>query len=149
MGNGQGECWQCISWCLSSKGLKCKISPKIICPTWRYRHLSLFFIWLRGKCYFVGMNNPEKNCPELTMQTAKTIDDSTLNHLFVSTQMNNLDLCIDASLQWESCSKCQFKIFHCTQGYLGTKGTPMGYNYHKNFKQIPTLLDLKSPPRCE
>jgi len=27
-----------------------------------------------------GMNNPEKDCPELTMQTANTIDDFTLNH---------------------------------------------------------------------
>ncbi len=84
---------------LPSKGLKCKTSSKIICPTGRYRHQSLFFIQFRGKCYFAGMNNPEKNCPELTMQTANTIDNSTLNHLFISTQMNNLDLCINASLQ--------------------------------------------------
>ena len=44
------------------------------------------------------MNKSEKNCPELTMQTANVIDDATLNQLFVSTQMNNLALCIQRSL---------------------------------------------------
>jgi len=42
---------------------------------------------------------PENNCPELTFQTAKAIDDSVLQLLFISTQMNNLDLCVKAALQ--------------------------------------------------
>ena len=45
------------------------------------------------------MNEPERNCPELTRETANAIDDTTLHQLFVSTQMNNLDLCVQSALQ--------------------------------------------------
>ena len=45
------------------------------------------------------MNEQEKNCPELTQETANAIDDSSLYELFVSTQMNNLDLCVKSALQ--------------------------------------------------
>ena len=44
------------------------------------------------------MNKPEKNCPELTEETANAIDDASLHELFVSTQMNNLDLCVKSAL---------------------------------------------------
>ena len=44
------------------------------------------------------MNLPEKNCPELTEATANTIDDAGLYELFVSAQMNNLDLCVKSAL---------------------------------------------------
>ena len=44
------------------------------------------------------MNKPEKNCPELTEETANAIDDASLHELFVSTQMNNLDLCVKFAL---------------------------------------------------
>jgi len=40
------------------------------------------------------MNNPKKQCPELTEKTAKSIDNDILSHLFVSVQMNNVHLCI-------------------------------------------------------
>ncbi|KAF8683071.1 hypothetical protein AX14_004210 [Amanita brunnescens Koide BX004] len=46
------------------------------------------------------MHKPEKNCPELTQETANAIDDASLNELFVSTQMNNLDLCVEFALQF-------------------------------------------------
>ena len=36
---------------------------------------------------------PGNECPELTERTANAIDDDSLRKLFVSTQMNNLDLC--------------------------------------------------------
>ena len=39
------------------------------------------------------MDMPENDCPELTEQTADAIDNVSLRELFVSTQMNNLDLC--------------------------------------------------------
>ena len=45
------------------------------------------------------MDLPEKNCAELTQQTADAIDDDSIHHLFVSTQMNNLDLCVKSALQ--------------------------------------------------
>ena len=36
---------------------------------------------------------PENGCPELTEKTADAIDNASLQELFISTQMNNLDLC--------------------------------------------------------
>jgi len=52
------------------------------------------------------MDLPETDCPELTHQTADAIDDTTLHELFVSTQMNNLDLCVRCALQSVVHSKC-------------------------------------------
>ena len=45
------------------------------------------------------MDLPEKNCAELTQKTADAIDDDSIQQLFVSTQMNNLDLCAKSALQ--------------------------------------------------
>ncbi|KAF8343327.1 hypothetical protein F5887DRAFT_886904, partial [Amanita rubescens] len=45
------------------------------------------------------MDLSENNCPELTEKTANAIDDASLLQLFLSTQMNNLDLCVKAALQ--------------------------------------------------
>ncbi|KAF8327980.1 hypothetical protein F5887DRAFT_159461 [Amanita rubescens] len=45
------------------------------------------------------MDLPEKNCAELTQQTADAINDDSIHQLFVSTQMNNLDLCVKSALQ--------------------------------------------------
>jgi len=45
------------------------------------------------------MDIPEKNCPELTQKTADAIDDITIHQLFVSTQINNFDLCVKSALQ--------------------------------------------------
>ena len=56
------------------------------------------------------MDLPEKDCPELATVTAEAIDDSSLQELFVSTQMNNLDLCANTALQWGSNSECQIQI---------------------------------------
>jgi len=52
------------------------------------------------------MDLPEKNCAELTQQTADAIDDDSIHQLFVSTQMNNLDLSVKSALQFRSHSKC-------------------------------------------
>ena len=45
------------------------------------------------------MDMSEANCPELTEQTANAIDNYSVHQLFVSTQMNNLDLCVKSALQ--------------------------------------------------
>ena len=41
----------------------------------------------------------ENDCPELTEMTADAINDYSLQELFVSTQMNNLDLCSKTGVQ--------------------------------------------------
>ena len=46
------------------------------------------------------MDLPENNCAELTQQTADAIDDDSIHQLFVSTQMNNLDLCVKSALRY-------------------------------------------------
>ena len=45
------------------------------------------------------MDKSEKNCPELTQETANAIDDDSLHELFVSSQTNNVDLCVKFALQ--------------------------------------------------
>ena len=41
----------------------------------------------------LGMDKEENKCPELSVITASALDNTVLQNLFVSTQMNNLDLC--------------------------------------------------------
>jgi len=48
---------------------------------------------------FIDMDKPENDCPELTERTADAIDDASLQELFVSTQMNNLGLCVKSGLK--------------------------------------------------
>ena len=45
------------------------------------------------------MDIPGNDCLELTDKTADAIDDLSLRELFVSTQMNNLDLCSKAGIK--------------------------------------------------
>ena len=45
------------------------------------------------------MDIPENDCPELSEKTAYAIDNSSLQELFVSTQMNNLNLCVKFGLE--------------------------------------------------
>jgi len=40
------------------------------------------------------MNKEENQCPELSEKTMDVLDNNVLVNLFVSTQQNNLDLCI-------------------------------------------------------
>ena len=48
------------------------------------------------------MDLPEHDCPELTEKTADAINNTSLWALFVTTQMNNLDLCGKAGVEWVS-----------------------------------------------
>ena len=41
------------------------------------------------------MNKAETTCHELMKQTAAVLDDKSLKLLFVSTQRNNLELCVE------------------------------------------------------
>ncbi|KAF8344508.1 hypothetical protein F5887DRAFT_1075333 [Amanita rubescens] len=45
------------------------------------------------------MDLEENNCPELTQHTAEAIDDISIQQLFISTQMNNLDLCVRSAIR--------------------------------------------------
>ena len=45
------------------------------------------------------MDMPDKNCPELTEKTADAITDTSMHQLFVSTQRNNLHLCVKSALR--------------------------------------------------
>ncbi|KAF8349579.1 hypothetical protein F5887DRAFT_914499 [Amanita rubescens] len=53
------------------------------------------------KCYvrLEDMDIPENDCPELSERTAYAIDDASLQELFVSTQKNNLNLCVKFGLE--------------------------------------------------
>ena len=80
------------------------------------------------------MYKADANCYELTEQTAIAIDDDTLRLLFVSTQQNNLMLCIKyAVAKWVYCPwhlyihQAQYAIDQC----------PYGWNH---FSSIQTIL---------
>ena len=80
------------------------------------------------------MDLPEMDCPELTDKTADAVTDDSMLQLFVSTQGNNLDLCVKSALKqviyirycfkmltisrfiphgshWEEVIQCIFAIF--------------------------------------
>ena len=45
------------------------------------------------------MHEKEKQCSELTKKTAEALDNEVLKGLFITTQRNNLDLCIEYALR--------------------------------------------------
>jgi hypothetical protein len=45
------------------------------------------------------MNRPDADCSELTRRTAAALDDIILQQIFVSTQRNNLELCIQYAME--------------------------------------------------
>ena len=45
------------------------------------------------------MNKKENQCSELSEKTMDILDNDVLVDLFVSTQQNNLDLCIEMSIK--------------------------------------------------
>ena len=72
------------------------------------------------------MDLPEKNCAELTQKTADAIDDDTIHQLFVSTQMNNLDLCVKSALQLRVTFKISLANIDIVQTCSETKKWHMG-----------------------
>ena len=56
--------------------------------------------WFKVKIiHSTDMDLPETDCHELTEKTANAIDDAKLYGLFVTTQMNNLNLCVNLALK--------------------------------------------------
>ncbi|KIM82346.1 hypothetical protein PILCRDRAFT_97521 [Piloderma croceum F 1598] len=53
----------------------------------------------KSHVYLRDMYKLDANCHELTKQTAAVINDDTLQLLFVSTQRNNLELCVEYSIK--------------------------------------------------
>jgi hypothetical protein len=52
------------------------------------------------KCLqILEMNKEETQCSELSVKTTDVLDNDVLVNLFVSTQKNNLDLCIKKSIE--------------------------------------------------
>ena len=45
------------------------------------------------------MNKDENQCSELSEKTTDILDNDVLVNLFISTQQNNLDLCIKKSIE--------------------------------------------------
>ena len=54
---------------------------------------------LKEMTILTDMDIVENDCPELTEQTANAIDEVSIQELFVSTQRNNLDLCVKFGLK--------------------------------------------------
>ena len=57
------------------------------------------------------MDKEENQCPELSKKTADILDNNVLVNLFVSTQQNNLDLCIQRGIRLGFCLFFIFNIF--------------------------------------
>ena len=47
----------------------------------------------------LGLDKEENQCSELSKATMKILDNDILINLFVSTQKNNLDLCIEKGIK--------------------------------------------------
>ena len=89
------------------------------------------------------MDLPENNCAELSQQTANVIDDDIMHQLFVSTQMNNLDLCVKAALQWGSNSQCH--LLHkidIVQTCSEIWAFKMEFCHYHGFVKISTFLGM-------
>ena len=58
---------------------------------------ELFSFLYDKRSFAADMNHPNATCQELVNCTASSIDDAALRLLFVSTQRNNLALCIESA----------------------------------------------------
>ena len=80
-----------------SKVLKANYPPKAYVKLEGRIFMRMFM--LQDTVVLTDMHIAKNNCPELTEQTANAIDDASLHELFISTQRNNLYLCVKAALQ--------------------------------------------------
>ena len=51
----------------------------------------------------LGLDKEENQCSELSEKTMDILDNDVLVNLFVSTQQNNLDLCIESGIRLVIC----------------------------------------------
>ncbi|KAG8833473.1 hypothetical protein FRC17_010648 [Serendipita sp. 399] len=62
----------------------------------------------KAHVYLSDMNMEGADCGDLIEQTAKSLNDRVLQQLFVSTQRNNMKVCIKYALKWYVCTPwCQ------------------------------------------
>jgi len=80
------------------RSLTLNILQKDMCD-WKVRVVNILQLGCQNIVFFIDMDMSEKDCPELTERTADAIDDASLRELFVSTQMNNLGLCVKSGLK--------------------------------------------------
>jgi hypothetical protein len=79
-----------------SRVLATDFPPKTyICLAGNTLFLCKFFKFSK----ILGMNKQENQCSELSEKTMDILDNDVLVNLFVSTQKNNLDLCIKKSIE--------------------------------------------------
>jgi hypothetical protein len=79
-----------------SRVLATDFPPKIhVCLRGKILSSNKFFITSQ----ILGMDKEENQCSELSEKTMDILDNDVLVNLFVSTQKNNLDLCIKKSIE--------------------------------------------------
>jgi hypothetical protein len=55
---------------------------------------------LSSKSFGLDMHKPETKCEELSTKTAAALGKNELQKLFVSVQLNNIQLCLEYALKW-------------------------------------------------
>jgi hypothetical protein len=99
--------------------LGAKFPPKAhICLKGIILHFYLFlkFLWI------LDMDKEENQCLELSEKTSHILDSDVLINLFVSTQKNNLDLCIQRGIECVFYFYWNFSILHSALiGVFGKK----------------------------
>ena len=85
------------------------------------------------------MNKKENQCSELSEKTMDILDNDVLVNLFVSTQKNNLDLCIKKSIEWVFYLLLKYSLWTSTENfgnlvgdYYIWKGGSNQMKYRKN-----------------
>ncbi len=74
-------------------------SPKKhVCLQGKYQYYT-FDYFMKFSCFHSDMHKSDANCSELLVQTAAALDNEILQQLFVSTQENNLELCIEYAIR--------------------------------------------------
>jgi len=84
------------------------------------------------------MDKEENQCSELSERTINILDNDVLVHLFVSTQKNNLDLCIKNGILWVFIVLIPndlLDLLSTSPGIYG-KGVSIYYIWNKNADQI-------------
>ena len=69
------------------------------------------------------MDLPEMDCPELTDKTADAVTDDSMHQLFVSTQRNNLDLCVKSAIQQVINIRYCFKMLTVSSFTISSQST--------------------------
>ena len=92
------------------------------------------YVCLSGKIFILidffnfsqmlGLDKEENQCSELSEKTMDILDNNVLVNLFVSTQKNNLDLCIEKAIKLVI-----FHIYIYSEKYTGEPGNMVASCY--------------------